>query len=73
MWVDGQPHGHGKKTLNDGTMYEGGWKQGRFHGQGTLTISDKSANSLSQNSMGNSIVKTGDSDEKTREDETSKG
>ena len=38
MWVDGQPHGHGKKTLNDGTMYEGAWHEGRAKGNGVKVL-----------------------------------
>ena len=35
-------HGQGKKTYKDGSSYEGAWNAGKFHGQGTLTISDSS-------------------------------
>ena len=37
---DGQPHGQGTLTLDDGTKYVGEWKNGEEHGQGTLIFSD---------------------------------
>jgi len=30
----GQPHGHGKFIMSDGTIYEGGMWQGKAEGKG---------------------------------------
>lgn len=35
--LSGQPHGRGRATYLDGSVYEGAWNQGRRHGHGTLT------------------------------------
>lgn len=32
--------GYGKKTYGDGSIYEGNWKDGRWHGKGTLYLND---------------------------------
>ena len=34
---DGQRHGQGTLTYNDGPTYRGKWKDGKRHGQGTMT------------------------------------
>jgi hypothetical protein len=36
-WVNDQRDGQGTADYADGTQYVGGWKRGRYHGQGTLT------------------------------------
>jgi hypothetical protein len=36
---NGEPHGHGTLTYNDGDKYTGSFQSGKFHGQGTLTWS----------------------------------
>ena len=35
-------HGYGTYQWSDGTIYAGGWKQGKFHGPGVLTYPDGS-------------------------------
>ena len=39
---DGEPHGHGIMTDDDGTVYEGQWDTGTKQGQGTETHTDGS-------------------------------
>ena len=41
-WEDGQPHGVGKWRSFDGSeVYEGGFENGDFHGQGVLEVEGK--------------------------------
>ena len=37
---DGLPHGHGVYEFTNGGRYEGQWKDGKYHGQGTMTWPD---------------------------------
>ena len=37
---DGQPHGKGIYTLDDGSKYVGDFRDGTWNGQGTLTLSN---------------------------------
>eukprot|EP01125_Pyxidicula_operculata_P001690 TRINITY_DN1151_c1_g4_i1.p1 TRINITY_DN1151_c1_g4~~TRINITY_DN1151_c1_g4_i1.p1 ORF type:complete len:952 (+),score=251.93 TRINITY_DN1151_c1_g4_i1:26-2881(+) len=35
-WLNDEPHGEGEFRFSTDTYYTGGWRQGLFHGQGTL-------------------------------------
>lgn len=39
---DGQPHGFGTLSTDDGDIYEGGWRDGKRHGYGELIWNDGS-------------------------------
>jgi hypothetical protein len=39
-WVNGNPHGKGKKTTNSGASYEGEWAEGNPHGKGKFIWSN---------------------------------
>ncbi|HIC24979.1 MAG TPA: hypothetical protein EYO82_03595 [Gammaproteobacteria bacterium] len=36
----GVPYGQGKLVLPDGTSYDGGWRSGEPHGEGTFVVAD---------------------------------
>ena len=39
----------GTKTYSDGSKYVGGWKDGKYNGQGTVTFPDDFAKKQEQN------------------------
>ena len=39
-WADHLPNGQGTETFVDGRKYEGGFLNGRHHGQGVMTFPD---------------------------------
>ena len=47
--------GQGKKLYIDGSSYEGAWKVGKFHGQGTMVYGE-SAKTLIQESLANKMT-----------------
>lgn len=56
-WASGKPHGQGTATHRDGEKYEGTYKAGLYHGEGTsLTLFCTTVLSYTFNCIDNGLV-----------------
>lgn len=60
LWLLDEKSGQGKLAFIDGSTYEGGWKNGKFHGIGTLTYGESSTSNLSRSDGSLDIVVNGE-------------